>query len=351
MNAYQLIKPILFRMDAEKAHHLTIRWLNRLYHFSPALLAYIANAGEVLSGSESAKVFGLDFPNRVGLAAGMDKNAEAVDAWAALGFGFVEIGTVTPRPQPGNDKPRLFRLPADLALVNRMGFNNQGVDLIAHRLSKRKSAVVVGGNIGKNKDTPNDQAVDDYLICFKKLHDVVDYFVVNVSSPNTPGLRALQDKEFLQQILGRLQQENSRFNVRRPILLKIAPDLTDGQLEDIVALAETRLMDGLIANNTTISREGLKTSPNLIQAIGSGGLSGEPLAERSTAVLCFLRKSLPAAFPIISSGGIMSAETAKRRNDAGADLIQLYTGLVYQGPALIHAVRQALTSGLGQNPT
>ena len=345
MNAYQLIKPILFRMDAEKAHQLTIRWLNWLYHFSPALLKNIANTGGVISGSESAKVFGLSFPNRVGLAAGMDKNAEAVDAWAALGFGFVEIGTVTPRPQPGNEKPRLFRLPDDLALINRMGFNNQGVDLIAHRLSKRKSAVVVGGNIGKNKDTPNDQAVNDYLICFKKLHDVVDYFVVNVSSPNTPGLRALQDKEFLKQILGQLQHENSRFSVRRPILLKIAPDLTDGQLDDIVALAETGLMDGIIANNTTISREGLKSSSNSIQSIGPGGLSGQPLAERSTDVLQFLHKSLPFGYPIISSGGIMSAEIAKQRKAYGAELIQLYTGLVYQGPALIREIRQAITNG------
>ena len=279
-------------------------------------------------------LFGLSFENPVGLAAGFDKDARWVDELSSLGFGFVEIGTLTPIGQPGNEKPRLFRLPKDHALINRMGFNNGGVLPAAERLKKRKSNVIVGGNSGKNKTTENDQAVSDYLICFEALYPHVDYFAVNVSSPNTPGLRALQEKKPLLEILLRLQEANASKVKRKPILLKIAPDLTDDQLNDIIDIVKESKIDGVIATNTTIVRAPLKTSATEIEAIGAGGLSGLPLSNRSTEVIRYLKQKSGNAFPVIGVGGIHSPEDAVKKIEAGADLIQLYTGFIYEGPGL-----------------
>ncbi|ELR70424.1 Dihydroorotate dehydrogenase [Fulvivirga imtechensis AK7] len=287
-------------------------------------------------------MFGLTFSNPVGLAAGFDKDAKLVDELACFGFGFIEIGTLTPKAQPGNDKPRLFRLPADQAIINRMGFNNGGVNAAVARLRRRKSSVLIGGNIGKNKVTPNEEAFNDYRTCFEQLFEVVDYFVVNVSSPNTPNLRALQDKEPLTQLLGGLMKLNAEKKTPKPILLKIAPDLTDDQLNDIVDIVKEVNLDGLIATNTTISRDGLKTPEHEVQKIGAGGLSGLPLRARSTEVLKFLRNKLGPDFPIISVGGIMSAEDALEKIRAGASLVQVYTGFIYEGPSLIKKINKAL---------
>jgi len=279
-------------------------------------------------------LFGLTFKNPVGLAAGFDKNAVLFDELSAFGFGFIEIGTVTPKPQPGNPKPRLFRLKKDQALINRMGFNNDGVDVIAERLRHRKTAIIIGGNIGKNKTTPNEKAVEDYLICFDKLFEVVDYFVVNVSSPNTPNLRALQDKKPLTHILQSLQNENNKRDKPKPILLKIAPDLTDSQLLDIIDIVNTTKIAGVIATNTTISREGL-VSNNKNE---TGGLSGKPLSNRATEVIHFLSEKSEKAFPIIGVGGIHSANDAQEKIKAGATLVQLFTGFIYQGPGLVKRI-------------
>jgi len=291
------------------------------------------------------EVFGLTFKNPVGLAAGFDKNAAYVEEMAAMGFGFIEIGTVTPRPQPGNEKPRLFRLKADEALINRMGFNNQGVDVAAERLRhlKNRRSVVIGGNIGKNKNTPNEEAVNDYIYCFDALFDVVDYFVVNVSSPNTPGLRALQEKEPLTHILNTLQQRNRKGDVSRPILLKIAPDLTDSQLDDIVDIVKETGIAGVIATNTTLSREGLKSAGRLTTE--AGGLSGRPLTKRSTQVIRYLADRSGGAFPIIGVGGIHTAAEAREKLDAGASLVQLYTGFIYEGPGLIKRICKKIAHG------
>ena len=292
--------------------------------------------------SLETEVLGLKFRNPVGLAAGFDKNAEYIQEMAALGFGFVEIGTVTPRPQSGNDKPRMFRLPKDEALINRMGFNNQGVDVAALRLKyfTDRNGLIVGGNIGKNKNTPNEAAVNDYIICFDKLFDVVDYFVVNVSSPNTPGLRDLQEKEPLKHILHTLQQRNEKFEKPKPILLKIAPDLTNGQLDDIVEIVIETKIAGVIATNTTLSRENLKSDANLSNE--SGGLSGKPLSLRSTEVIRYLSEKSGRAFPIIGVGGIHSPADALAKIEAGASLVQVYTGMIYEGPQLIKSICKLL---------
>jgi len=289
------------------------------------------------------EIFGLTFPNPVGLAAGFDKDALAVDALADVGFGFIEIGTVTPRPQPGNDRPRLFRLPEDKAVINRMGFNNRGARAAAEQLRKRKSNIIIGGNIGKNKTTPNEEAAQDYLACYDELYDVVDYFVVNVSSPNTPNLRELQDKEPLMRLLERIQQHNDTKPVRRPVLLKIAPDLTDSQIDDIVAIARAVKLDGLIATNTTISRDGLRTSKSRIETIGAGGLSGRPVFDRSNQVIRYLREQLGPTYPIIGVGGIMTPEDALRKLEAGASLLQIYTGFIYEGPGFVNRINSYLS--------
>ncbi|GHA50848.1 dihydroorotate dehydrogenase (quinone) [Salinimicrobium marinum] len=283
------------------------------------------------------EVFGLKFKNPVGLAAGFDKDAKLYQELSDLGFGFIEIGTLTPKPQPGNDKKRLFRLKEDEAIINRMGFNNGGVAAAVERLKKNKN-VLIGGNIGKNKVTPNDKAVDDYLICFEALFDHVDYFVINVSSPNTPNLRELQDKEPLTRLLNSLQGENRKKVVQKPILLKIAPDLTNSQLLDIIDIVKETRIAGVIATNTTISRDGL-TSENKEEM---GGLSGKPLRKRATEVIQFLSEKSNKAFPIIGVGGIHSAEDAIEKLDAGASLIQLYTGFIYEGPGLIKEINKKL---------
>lgn len=289
-------------------------------------------------------VFGLTFPNPVGLAAGLDKDAKVFDELGIIGFGHIEIGTLTPKGQPGNDKPRLFRLRPDSGLINRMGFNNEGVDAAVARLKKRKTKVIIGGNIGKNKVTPNEDATSDYEKCFEVLFDHVDYFVVNVSSPNTPNLRELQDKAPLTALLSRLKDLNAQKKNPKPILLKIAPDLRDSQLDDIIDIVKSTKIDGVVATNTTISREGLNTPQERLKEIGMGGLSGKPLTKRATEVIRYLHTKSGGSFPIIGVGGIHSAEDALEKLDAGATLVQLYTGFVYEGPKLITRINKALLS-------
>lgn len=289
------------------------------------------------------EVFGIKFPSPVGVAAGLDKDAEVPDALGALGFSFVEIGTVTPEPQPGNPSPRLFRLPEDKALINRMGFNNQGAKAAAGRLAKRRTRVIVGGNIGKNKVTPNAQATSDYLKCYDALYPYVDYFAVNVSSPNTPGLRELQDKEPLEALLTALQKKNASMPAAKPVLLKIAPDLTDDQLDDIIEIVGNTGIAGVIATNTTVSREMiLSTRADKVEAMGAGGLSGMPLSERSTEVIRYLHERSGGRFPIIGVGGIMSPDDALEKLDAGASLVQVYTGFIYEGPAFVKSINKAI---------
>ena len=288
------------------------------------------------------EVFGLKFDNPVGLAAGFDKDVKLFDELASFGFGFIEIGTVTPLPQDGNPKPRLFRLKDDSGLINRMGFNNQGIEAVVARLRRKKSDIIIGGNIGKNKVTPNEEAANDYAICFEKLFPYVDYFAVNVSSPNTPGLRDLQEKAPLTALLNSLQELNNKKDKRKPILLKIAPDLTNEQLDDIIDIVADTKIDGVIATNTTIDRSGLKTDKNKVDAIGNGGLSGKPVGLRSTQVIKYLADKSNRAFPIIGVGGIHSAEDALEKLDAGATLLQVYTGFIYEGPSLVKRINKAI---------
>jgi dihydroorotate dehydrogenase len=289
---------------------------------------------------------GLKFPNRVGLAAGLDKNAAYLNELGALGFGFIEIGTVTPLPQPGNDLPRLFRLKKDESLINRMGFNNEGVEVVAERLKNRPKGLIVGGNIGKNKITPNENAVQDYLICFEKLYNLVDYFVVNVSSPNTPNLRELQDKKPLMEILSRLIESRNTFIKKdfphKPILLKIAPDLSLEQLDDVVEIVNETGIEGIVATNTTISREGLKTNKSIVDEIGAGGLSGKILSHKSTDVIKYINQKSEGKIPMIGVGGIYNEESAMRKIEAGASLVQLYTGFIYEGPVLVKRIANFL---------
>ncbi|GET44902.1 quinone-dependent dihydroorotate dehydrogenase [Capnocytophaga felis] len=332
----QLIQPILFSLDPEKAHHLTFSWL-KFIHKIPGIPAIIRSIYQVEHPSLEREVFGIKFKNPVGLAAGLDKEAKLYEELSNLGFGFIEIGTITPKGQPGNPKKRLFRLKADKAIINRMGFNNQGVEEAIKRLKKNKN-VIIGGNIGKNKITPNEEAVNDYSICFEKLFPYVNYFVVNVSSPNTPNLRTLQEKEPLTLLLNTLQKLNSQKEKPKPILLKIAPDLTDEQLLDIIDIVKETKIAGVIATNTTISRECLQ-SPDRNE---NGGLSGKPLTKRSTEVIRFLSKKSGKAFPIIGVGGIHSVEDALEKLEAGASLIQLYTGFIYEGPKLIKDINKKL---------
>ena len=336
-----IIQPILFRFDAEKAHHITFDLIKFLFKipFVPQIFRAIYHYEHP---SLEREVFGLKFKNPVGLAAGFDKNAVMIDEFANLGFGFIEIGTLTPKGQSGNDKPRLFRLKPDNAIINRMGFNNEGVKVAIEQLKRRKSDILIGGNIGKNKVTPNENAVDDYLICFHELFDFVDYFVVNVSSPNTPNLRALQEKEPLKYLLQTLQNENLKKAKQKPILLKIAPDLTDSQLDDIVEIVQETNIAGVIATNTTIAREGLKSEENLVKEMG--GLSGKPVTKRSTEVIRYLSEKSNKSFPIIGVGGIHSPEDAIEKLEAGASLIQIYTGFIYEGPALASRINRALVS-------
>lgn len=327
-----ILRPLLFRFDPEEVHYFTFSLLKNF-----SFLTKIFLPKPIVDKRLEKVVFGLKFKNPVGLAAGFDKDAKMFQELSDLGFGFIEIGTLTPKAQDGNPKKRLFRLKEDSAIINRMGFNNGGVDAAVERLRKNKS-VLIGGNIGKNKVTANEDAAEDYKICFEKLFPVVDYFVVNVSSPNTPNLRELQEKEPLTKLLSTLQEMNLTKKNPKPILLKIAPDLSDDQLLDIIEIVKVTKIAGVIATNTTISRENL-ISENQNEI---GGLSGKPLSKRSTEVIKFLSEKSGKAFPIIGVGGIHSAEDALEKLDAGASLVQLYTGFVYEGPELIKEINKAI---------
>lgn len=338
---YRLIRSILFLFNPELIHHFSfscIKYLSKIPGFSRLIQLFYCIDNKELE----MEVFGLKFKNRVGLAAGFDKDAKLYNELSSFGFGFIEVGTVTPLPQEGNPKPRLFRLKSDQAIINRMGFNNSGLKTVVEKLKNNHTGIIIGGNIGKNKITKNEEAVKDYVICFEKLFPHVDYFAVNVSSPNTPGLRDLQDKEPLTQLLNTLQEINLSKQKRKPILLKIAPDLTNEQLDDIIDIVKLTKIDGVIATNTTINRNGLKESPNNLNTIGNGGLSGKPLKERSNEVIKYLSVKSNNSFPIIGVGGIHSANDALEKIKCGATLVQLYTGFVYEGPSLIKSINKSL---------
>jgi dihydroorotate dehydrogenase len=356
---YKFLRSLLFLFSPETAHSISmglLKWFCSI-GFLKKMFSKIFTYPSL-----PVHLFGLTFKNPVGLGAGFDKNAKYLKELEALGFGFVEIGTVTPLAQPGNDKPRVFRLVKDKALINRMGFNNEGVELIAERLKKWKEAqqrdtnsslapdsyrdhhlrMIIGGNIGKNKITPNEDAWKDYEICFKALHPYVDFFVVNVSSPNTPGLRALQEKESLKKILTHLQNLNSGFEIQKPILLKIAPDLESEQIDDVIDLAKEINLDGLVATNTTVSRDQLQTPNSRLQTIGAGGLSGKPLQKRSTEIVQYIRNKTDNKIPILASGGIFNGRDAKEKINAGASLVEVWTGFIYEGPFIVKRICKEL---------
>ena len=340
--AYRIIKPLLFQLDAEKAHEITLRLLKHV-NSTPLLRSWVRKDLRPAQPPKRYECMGLSFINKIGLAAGFDKNAAFIREMSLLGFGFIEIGTVTPRPQIGNPKPRLFRLPKDEALINRMGFNNEGVEAAARRLHQLDNHnVIIGGNIGKNKDTPNDKAYQDYQYCLMQLGDLVDYFVVNVSSPNTPGLRSLQNKEPLKKILSELQVTNQGFSKPRPILLKIAPDLETSQLMDIVDLVQECNLTGVVATNTTIDRSELATSTEKVKQIGAGGLSGRPLQAKSVNFVKLLRQNLPPEKVLIGVGGINGSDQASALLSAGANLLQVYSGMIYRGPQLVKELIEAI---------
>ena len=337
-----LIRPFLFLFDPEQIHGFVfglVKITNAIPGFNVLMNRLFVSKYPQLQRN----ILGLTFNNPVGLAAGLDKDAKLVDELAGLGFGFIEIGTLTPKPQPGNDKPRLFRLPQDQALINRMGFNNKGVIAAVQNLKKSKRKIIIGGNIGKNKNTPNENALDDYAYCVEALHPHVDYFVVNVSSPNTPGLRELQEKEPLRKLLSDVKSLTLSKEKSRPVLLKIAPDLTPSQLDDIIQILQETKTDGVIATNTTISRDGLLTSSTQLEKIGNGGLSGKPLTNRSNEVIRYLRDRLGKNYPIIGVGGIMSEDDAIEKLKAGADLVQIYTGFIYEGPGFVKRINKRLS--------
>ena len=336
---YRLLKLFLFRIDPEKAHYFTMWWFMALLKI-PGVKAIFKSFFSVSHPTLERTVAGLKFSNPVGLAAGFDKNGLYLNAMATLGFSHIEVGTITPRPQGGNPKPRLFRLIRSRALINRMGFNNDGVEVLAKRLEgKRPEGLIVGANIGKNKDTPNEDATYDYLVCFERLYDLVDYFTINVSSPNTPGLRALQDKEPLTQLLTALQDNNPG---SKPVFLKIAPDLTQEQLDEIVDIIIETGLTGVIATNTTITRDGLKESKEFVESCGAGGLSGAPVLNRAVSVVRYLKEKSNNRFVVIGVGGIEDYASAKQHLDAGADLIQVYSGFIYTGPGLVKGILKGL---------
>lgn len=371
---YQILRSILFMFDAEKVHHFSMNGLKLLCKvgFIKKIIAHQYSCDELgvtsneLNNStpttHNPKLLDLPFKNQIGLAAGFDKNAKYLNELEALGFGFVEIGTVTPLPQDGNEKQRLFRLPHDKALINRMGFNNEGVEVVAQRLkqwklkndelkgdstrnSKFKNLqLIIGGNIGKNKITPNENAWKDYEICFNTLHHYVDYFVVNVSSPNTPGLRELQEKEPLKKILSHLQNLNKGFAKQKPILLKIAPDLTKTQIDDVIDLAQEINLDGLVVANTSIDRTNLTTSAQQLDAMGAGGLSGLPIKNRATELVKYISQKTNGNILIIASGGIFTGADAAEKIAAGAALVQVWTGFVYEGPAIVKNICKYLAN-------
>ena len=337
---FKIIRSILFLMPAETAHYFTLNVLDVLIRIP--IVSSIIKAMYTNKNQKPLEFAGILFPNRVGLAAGFDKNSKYLRVMQALGFGHVEIGTVTPKGQAGNDKPRLFRIIPDEAVINRMGFNNDGLEEIKLRLKNRPKGLIVGGNIGKNKVTPNEEAVNDYLICFEGLYPYVDYFTVNVSSPNTPGLRALQDRGPLTEILNALLNKRKSLidagQKKLPVFLKIAPDLSNEQLDDIVLLTKETGIDGIVATNTTISREGLSASKTDIEAMGAGGLSGKPVFERSTEVLQYLNQAFQGSVPMIGVGGISNKANAEAKLHAGAELVQIYSGFIYHGPALVKEI-------------
>ena len=339
---YKLFRFVLFQFDAEKVHYFVVGLLNQIHRFAPARQLF-RSLYVVQHPALETNFLGLKFPNPVGLAAGFDKNAQHIDALADCGFGFIEIGTVTPKAQPGNDKPRLFRLKADQAILNRMGFNNDGVEAVIAQLKARQNRqIIIGGNIGKNKWTPNEEAANDYLTCFEALFPYVDYFVVNVSSPNTPNLRALQEKEPLQDLLLRLQELNKQQSQPKPILLKIAPDLSNSQIDEIIEIVTYTKIAGLIVANTTISREGLRTPAAQIEQMGAGGISGKPVTWRATEMVKYIHEQSNGKIPMMAVGGIHTAQDALDKLAAGATLVQLYTGFIYEGPALVKAINRAL---------
>jgi dihydroorotate dehydrogenase len=339
---HYLIKPFLFLFKPERAHYLALN----LFSIALAIpiVSFLLKRSFVARNQKGCRLAGVDFPNKVGLAAGFDKDGKYMHILSKMGFGFIEIGTVTPLPQSGNPKPRLFRLPKDKALINRMGFNNDGVEKMAERLrAGRPNNVVLGANIGKNKATPNDKAYKDYEICFETLFDLVDYFVVNVSSPNTPGLRELQEKGPLLEILNKVQAINKSKRVPKPLFLKIAPDLSPGQIDDIAEIVLEANISGIVASNTTISRESLVTPSSEIEKIGNGGVSGQPVRARSTEIISLLRQKLGPEKTIIGVGGIASSEDAQEKISAGANLVQVYSGMIYEGPWLIKKINRSLS--------
>ena len=350
---YRLLRNFLFLFSPEWVHYFSMNSLRLLCRLGGKK---ILRSMFVPKENVPSEVLGLRFPNKVGLGAGFDKNARYLRELECLGFGAVEIGTVTPLPQAGNDTPRLFRLPKDKALINRMGFNNEGVEVVRERLKKWKiekgklkvpSTMIIGGNIGKNKVTPNEEAWKDYAICYRELYPYVDYFVVNVSSPNTPGLRELQEKDSLHKILTTLQEMRKELAVaigHKPLLLKIAPDLTKEQIDDVIDLATEIKLDGLVATNTTISREGLLTAADKVNAIGAGGLSGLPVRERSTEVVKYIAEKTEGQLPLIASGGIFTGEDAQEKLKAGASLVQVWTGFIYEGPAIVKKIVRTIST-------
>jgi dihydroorotate dehydrogenase len=356
---YSLLRKLLFLLPAEQAHYAAMNFLKAACSV-PVTEKILQKKFQTARKDLKTKVFNLEFKNPVGLAAGFDKNANYLREIKALGFAFVEIGTVTPKPQEGNPKPRLFRLPKDKALINRMGFNNDGVEVVAERLkewrekrergkkyevgNKEEGSFLIGGNIGKNKNTANEDAWKDYEICFNALHPYVDFFVVNVSSPNTPGLRELQEKESLKKILVHLQNLNVNFETQKPLLLKIAPDLTLDQIDDVIDLSLDIKLDGLVASNTTISRKNLATPINEVDQIGAGGLSGKPLQNRATEVVKYIYDKTNGTIPIIGSGGIFTAEDAKEKMAAGASLVEVWTGFIYEGPTIVKDICNNLST-------
>lgn len=340
-----IIRPLLFKLSPETIHHIMIGAL-RIAGIIPGCNALVRMFFTMKHSSLEREVFGIKFPNPIGLAAGFDKDAEVYKSVAALGFGFVEIGTVTPKPQPGNPRPRIFRLVKDNAIINRMGFNNRGIDCAVRNLRDKGDKVIVGGNIGKNTLTPNENAPSDYLKVFRNLYQYVDYFVVNVSCPNVAAMTSLQNTHSLMEILEGLFDFRRGQNQFRPILLKISPDLTTEQLDDIIELLMTTPLDGLVATNTTTSREGLQTDPKLVNAIGNGGLSGAPLTERSIEMIRYIHTKTEGRYPIIGVGGVMSPSDAVRMFEAGASLVQVYTGFIYEGPCFVKSICKKLRNNL-----
>lgn len=336
-----LLRPLFFLFDPEKIHHFTFSLINFTSKI-PGFSALIRSLYVVENEKLERKLFGLNFKNPVGLAAGFDKNAVLYNELANFGFGFIEIGTVTPKAQTGNPKKRLFRLKDDKGIINRMGFNNEGVEAAITQLKKNKGKLIIGGNIGKNTTTKPEDYTSDYLECFNALHPYVDYFVLNVSCPNVDSHAKLNDKDYLKELIGTVQQANTSFKTQRPILLKIAPDLNDGQLDEIIDLVSTTKLDGVIASNTSTDRKDLRASNNLLENIGNGGLSGQPISDKSTQVIKYLSEESKKGFPIIGVGGIHSAEDALEKINAGADLVQIYTGFIYEGPSLIKKINKAI---------